>query len=127
MEFSNDQYLKIIDWDNFLIRSDRDESNGFKRNKSLKFKQYCSNCSAEIRYQPRYPKSICVNCYKKLTDINEKEVEFFNTHFSGGGCQGYYTGTKQKEKYESELCYIDGKEFYAEEAKFGGIVIQIKE
>ena len=35
--------------------------------------------------------------------------------------------TGQKEKYDSELCYINGKEFYAEEARFGGIVIQLKE
>ena len=127
MKFSNDEYLKIINWDNFLIRADMDESNEFKRNKSLNFKQFCSNCRAEIRYQQRYPKLICGNCYKNITDINEKQVEFFNTHWSGGGCQGYYTGTEQKEKYESELCYIDGTEYYAEEAKFGGIVIQLKE
>lgn len=127
MKFTNDEYRKIIDWDNFLIRADIDESNKFKRNKSLKFKQFCPNCTTETGFQQRYPKSICRKCYSAITDLNGRIVEFFNTEMSGNGCQGYYVGTEQKEKYESELCYINGKEYYAEEARFGGIVIQLKE
>lgn len=127
MEFTNDEYRKIIDWDNFLIRADMNELNKFKRNESLKFKQFCPNCETETGFQQRYPKSICRKCYSKITDLNGRIVEFFNTETGGYGCQGYYAGTKQKEKYESESCYIDGKEYYAEEARFGGIVIQLKE
>lgn len=127
MEFSYDDYWKIIDWDNFLIQADMDESNKFKRTESLKFKQFCPNCGLERGFQQRYPKSICGKCYSETEDLNGRIVEFFNTEMGGYGCQGYYVGTEQKEKYESESCYIDGKEYYAKEARFGGIVIQLKE
>ena len=127
MEFNYDEYWKIIDWDNLLIRAEIDESNKFKRNKSINFKQVCSNCKKEKIFSQRYPKSICQECYSETTDLKNRKVEFFNTEALGSGCQGFYVGTEQKEKYNSDLCYITGKEFFAEEARFGGIVIQIKE
>ncbi|WP_179007391.1 hypothetical protein [Winogradskyella forsetii] len=127
MEFSYDEYWKIINWDNLLINADMDETNKFKRDEKIKFRQLCSNCKVEKGFQQRYPKSICGSCHEKITDISGRKVEFFNTHWSGGGCQGYYIGTEQKEKYDSELCYINVKEYFAEEARFGGIVIQLKE
>jgi len=127
MEFTKDEYWKIIDWDNFLIRADMDESNKFKRNKSIKFKQYCSNCGNERGFAQRYPKCICRECYSETTDLKDRKVEFFNTEGLGHGCQGYYVGTEQTEKFDSNLCFINGKKYFAEEARFGGIVIQLKE
>ena len=127
MNFTYDDYWKIIDWDNFLIRADMDEMNKFKLNESLKFIQFCSNCKNETGFFQRYPKRICKDCYSKTTDFKGKNVEYFNTEALGSGCQGYYVGTEQKEKYNSEICYINGKEFLAEEGRFGGIVIQLKE
>ena len=127
MEFTHNDYWEIIEWDNLLINADMDDSNQFVRNKSIEFKQFCPNCKKERGFSQRYPKSICGQCYAETTDLNGKKVEFYNTEALGSGCQGYYVGTEQKEKYESELCYIDGKEYYAEEARFGGIVIQLKE
>ena len=126
MEFTYEEYWKIVDWDNFLISADMDESNKFKRSKSLKFKQFCPNCGNERSFTQRYPKSLCFDCYSLTTDLKGKRVEFFNSEMSGG-CQAYYVGTGQKEKYKSETCYIDGIEYFAEEARFGGIAIQLKE
>jgi len=127
MKFTSDEYWEINKWDNFLFQKDNSENGNFKLDKDLKFKQNCSNCKKDIGYAPRYPKSICRNCYDKKTDIEGRKVEFYNTYWSGAGCQGYYVGTEQKEKYDSNDCFIDGKEFFAEEARFGGIVIQLKE
>ena len=127
MEFSYEEYEQIVYWDNFLIRIDMDESNKFKLNKSLTFKQYCSNCKKEIGFQQRYPKLICGECLSKITDKNNRLVEFFNTEGLGYGCQGYYCETQQKEKYNSDICFLEGKEYFAEEGRFGGIVIQLKE
>jgi hypothetical protein len=75
----------------------------------------------------RYPKYICGDCTELLTDSEGRKVEYFNTELLGHGCQGYYVNTEQREKYDSTTCYIKDKIFYAEEAYFGGIVIQLKE
>ena len=127
MEFTNEEYLKIMEWDNLLIRKDKDDGSNFKLSKHIKFKQFCSNCKKETGFSQRYPKSICRDCYIDLTSLEGRKVAFFNTEAIGYGCQGYYSDTKQKEKYDSSSCFINGKEFFAEEARFGGIVIQLKE
>lgn len=126
MEFTHHDYWEIIEWDNLLLRAEMDDSNEFLRNKSIEFKQFCPSCEKERGFSQRYPKSICGQCVSETTDLKGKKVEFFNTEALGYGCQGYYVGTEQKEKYESELCYINEKEYFAEEGRFGGIVIQLK-
>jgi len=87
-------------------------------------KQFCPVCGAQVNYSLRYPKAICKSCKSKITDCNGRPVEFFNTEFLGYGCQGYYSGTNQKELYDSTACYIGTVELVANEHRFGGIVIQ---
>ena len=41
-----------------------------------------------------------------------------------GGYRAVYVDTG--EVYDSHICYIDGIECYADEVKFGGIVIEVK-
>ena len=127
MEFSYADYSKIANWDHFLIRKDMDASNTFKRDETITFKQFCPHCKNERGFSQRYPKAICRTCYSETTDNKGKPVEYFNTHALGHGCQGYYVGTEQKETYNSEICYINRIEYVAKEARFGGIVIQLKE
>ena len=117
MQFSNEEYWDIVIWDQIIVKNNLDEKS--------KFKSYCSGCMKEFDFTDRYPKSICADCKQKVTDKNGRKVEYFNTEALGYGCQGYYVGTEQKEKYESDLCYIDEKEYFAEEAYSGGIVIQL--
>ncbi len=95
--------------------------------KRSEYKQYCSNCKALTSHNSRYPKHICKNCYELISDSNGRKVEFFNTELMGHGCQGYYKGTEQKERYNSNIVYIDDKEYIAEEAYFGGIVLRKNE
>jgi len=85
--------------------------------------QVCSNCLAKVRYNPRYPRYICGNCVSQLSDESGRLVSYYNTSM-GGGCEGKYVNSD--EKYENSICYIGDKEFYAMEARFGGIVIQLK-
>lgn len=87
-------------------------------------KQYCPVCGTQVNYSPRYPKSICVECKCKVTDKDGRFVEYFNTVFGGFCCQGYYSGTDQKELYNSDICYIGNICLKAQEHRFGGIVIQ---
>ena len=74
---------------------------------------------------PRYPRYLCGNCSGRVTDKEDRRVEFFNTEFLGHGCQGRYVDSD--EPYNSDVCYVDGVECWAEEAYLGGIVIQAKE
>jgi hypothetical protein len=83
--------------------------------------QNCSICKTELMLFERYPKYICESCAKKATDLNGRSIEFGNTNMFGG-CIGYYKDTKELYPYNS--CYVDGIECKAEEARFGGIVIQ---
>jgi hypothetical protein len=41
-----------------------------------------------------------------------------------GGCQGMYLDTQ--EKFDNNICYIQGHKCIADEARFGGVVIQME-
>lgn len=86
-------------------------------------KQNCPICNSEIQHNARYPRYVCNECYHKATDNNGRKVIFGNVSLSGG-CEGIYPDTKEKYKYN--ICYIEGHECIADEAKFGGIVIEKK-
>lgn len=125
MEFLDKDIYSIAAWDNLLFRYKEKSELVFKE--SQKLKTFCANCRKErMGFSQRYPKSICHECSPKITDNTGRSVEFFNSEGLGFGCQGYYSGTNQQEKYELDVCYIDGKKFVAEEARFGGIVINLK-
>ncbi|MBC8757116.1 hypothetical protein H2O64_20755 [Kordia sp. YSTF-M3] len=126
MEFSDIDIYSIAAWDDLLFRYKEKSELVFKE--SQKLKTFCANCGKErMGFSQRYPKSICHECSPKITDNTGRSVEFFNSPIEGYGCQGYYSGTNQQEKYESDICFIQAKEFIAEEARFGGIVIYLKE
>lgn len=83
--------------------------------------QKCPICRAEVEFVKRYPKCVCVSCYKKATDENGRRLKFFNVSLSGGFA-AYYADTNEERK--SHICYIDGIKCRADEVRFGGIVIQ---
>jgi hypothetical protein len=83
----------------------------------------CPVCNVELRYFPRYPNYICKTCAAKATDINGRKLRFMNTDLSGG-FRAEYCDTD--EVYDSRICYVDGIVCYADEARFGGIVIEKK-
>jgi hypothetical protein len=96
--FTYAEYDKINEWENSVW------SDEYKR---TEFKQWCSNCYKEVSYYGRYPKYICRDCASKdKYDKNGNLVDDI------------------KDEYE---CIIDGKEYFAQEARFGGTVIQRKE
>jgi len=117
-DFTKEEYMKLNAWENQVY------TETIRRNE---YKQYCSHCGNPRSFSSRYPKCICGNCYALTTDKNGRKVTFYNTELMGHGCQGYYVDVESKEKYDSNSCYIGDNEFYAEAARFGGIVIQKKE
>lgn len=84
-------------------------------------KHHCPICQIELADNLRYPNYICNSCAEKATDKEGRKLSFYNLDFAGG-FEAKYQDTG--EKYESHSCYINGIECYADEARFGGIVIE---
>ena len=121
--FTYKEYNHINNWNN-LVWSDE--------YKSTELKQWCSNCYKEVYYQVRYPKYICWECMTKSKyDEKGNLLEFSNLSITGGFRITYKDSNgntlREDETQEYCECIIDDKLFFAQEAKFGGIVIQKKE
>jgi hypothetical protein len=81
----------------------------------------CPICSTPTQYFSRYPRAVCNDCYSKASDVQGRKLSFFNTSMSGG-FEAIVAETKQE--YPSNICYINGVKCWADEARFGGIVIE---
>ncbi|MNX87183.1 hypothetical protein D3C86_1190980 [compost metagenome] len=121
--FTYNEYEQINAWEHSFW------SDEFKKSA---LKQWCSNCQAEVYFQARYPKYICRNCAsKEITDDQGNLLEFSNTGFSGSlmiyrkNREGQVLSEDSSQQFCD--CIIDNKRFFAQEERFGGIVIQVKE
>ena len=84
--------------------------------------QFCPICKAEVYFMPRYPKYVCAKCIDTGTFTKDgKEITFYNIDFSGG-----FMSKVDGKKGQEHECFIKGIKCYADEARFGGIVIQTK-
>ena len=83
--------------------------------------QFCSNCRERVFYNPRYPKHACKNCVRQIKDENGNPLDYQETHELLGSRLRL-----KKSKKELKL-FIDQNEYWASEARFGGIVYQKKE
>jgi hypothetical protein len=86
--------------------------------------QRCPICGKGVPESPRYPDYVCDDCYVTATDNNGRKLDFYNTNVLGG-YEALFPDTG--EPYHSHVCYIRGVECYADEARFGGIVIRPKQ
>jgi len=83
--------------------------------------QFCPICSKPVPVSERYPMYVCMDCAARAVSRDGRALSFFNESLSGGfAAQITDTG----ETYSSHECYINGIQCYADEAHFGGIVIQ---
>lgn len=85
-------------------------------------KQFCPICKTEVKPFPRYPKYLCHNCVKKAVSAEGRPLQFSNTTILGTGCKGMYADTN--EDYKSNTCFVENEKCFAQEGRFGGIVIQ---
>lgn len=100
--------------------------------KDTEYKQFCPICFSETSFQSRYPKYICRECNTdRKKSFDGEKVSFSNLGFSGGLKVSFYDnlGNLLKEEDEHHIFEfkLDNYICTAEEAKFGGIVIQLKE
>lgn len=85
----------------------------------------CLVCNLkEITMVPRYPRMICMACHEEeKKDEAGDPVEFQNIDLFGG-FQSIHLVNGEKKMKKEHICYIKNVRCYADEARFGGIVIQ---
>lgn len=88
----------------------------------LDSKAACPVCAAAISHNPRYPRAVCDACALRACDAEGRALDFFNAGFGGGYLAVFRDGG---EPYESHDCFIAGLPCRADEARFGGIVVQV--
>jgi hypothetical protein len=86
----------------------------------------CPICSSSRMFSARYPNALCNSCgySKDLVDSNGNPVEFSNVCISGGFVS-LHRENGVIVKRDEHTCFLNGIECYAEEARFGGIAVQI--
>jgi hypothetical protein len=85
----------------------------------------CLICNNEIMsVSPRYPRMVCAQCHVSIKkDESGYLVEFQNIDLFGG-FQSIHDINGLKVTKNEHICYINNVRCYADEARFGGIVIQ---
>lgn len=81
----------------------------------------CPICAAALEPMARYPRYICEACAARATAADGRLLAFANQGFSGDFAACY---TDSGDPYDNHACWIDGIACHADEARFGGIVIE---
>lgn len=84
----------------------------------------CPLCGVAMTFNPRYPRAVCIVCASRASDAKGQALDFFNADFGGGFVAVYRDGG---ERYDSHECFVDGRACRADEARFGGIVVELSE
>lgn len=83
--------------------------------------QHCPVCGRKVLPMIRYPDYLCNSCANTAKSHSGRPLSFFNQG-SWGGYGACYSD--DKSPYESNLCYVGSLEVWADEARFGGIVLR---
>jgi len=86
--------------------------------------QKCPVCGQTVNPNPRYPRYLCRACAKQATDEAGRKLEFGNTDI-GGGFEARYADAGKIRR--SHVCFVKGIRCWADEARFGGIVLEAVE
>ena len=86
--------------------------------------QKCGICDRQVWANPRYPWSVCYPCQFQSSPVDENgnPMDFFNIDHTGGFFSMTMVNGKQV-RGENHTCFIKGNKCWADEARFGGIVI----
>lgn len=98
-----------------------------------RYTQPCPHCERPTAYEARYPRAVCDHCRSRTTDRAGRRITGYNTDFSGGMI-AYYVDTVEDSGSQKEecvevtrtgVCSIDGYPATMQEARFGGIVVEM--
>jgi uncharacterized Zn ribbon protein len=82
----------------------------------------CPICDKNMIYYDRYPKMVCHECSENTLTHDGENIKFYNKDHTGG-----FISIVNDVKGEMHDCYINNRKCYADEARFGGIVVQLSE
>ena len=82
---------------------------------------HCPICAASLEPVARYRCYVCKDCASRAATLDGRALEFFNLDLSGGFGARH---TDDQSPHYSHDCLIDGNPCRADEARFGGIVIE---
>lgn len=80
----------------------------------------CPICEKLVPKNPRYPRQLCSECVLEAVDASGNALRFYNTSLSGGFEARSADGTTTSE----HTCFVRGVRCHADEAYFGGVVVQ---
>ena len=80
----------------------------------------CPICEKNMIHSERYPNMICEKCCNKTLTRDGESIEFYNIDHTGG-----FISIVNNIKGKIHECYVDNHKCYADESRFGGIVIQL--
>ena len=81
----------------------------------------CPTCGAPTTVTERYPRRICEACVHEAVDEEGHAVSFANVDMSGGFIARRSDGSPPARPH---VCVVRGVVCHADEARFGGIVIE---
>lgn len=83
--------------------------------------QVCPTCGSEVKPNPRYPRYLCRACVERTTDADGELIQLYQASPDGRYAARYAaTGAN----YPDHECFVDGVKCWADEARYGGIVVQ---
>lgn len=82
----------------------------------------CPLCGQARPEFARYPQAVCSACAAKASSADGRPLRFENESLSGGLKASY---ADDGRSYASLECFIGGVPCRAEQARFGGVVIQV--
>ena len=85
----------------------------------------CPICGTEQPAVPRYPGYLCRECVSRASTEDGRRLRLVNTSISGGFAARYADTEELCEEVTiTHLVYVDGTRCWADEARYGGIVVQ---
>lgn len=87
----------------------------------------CPVCGREQPAVPHYPGYLCRECVARGTDEGGRRVVLGNTSETGGFAARYADDQSlAAEVTVTHFVYVDGNRCWADEARYGGVVVQLR-
>ncbi|MGZ4467240.1 MAG: hypothetical protein ACXVEU_13805 [Nocardioidaceae bacterium] len=86
---------------------------------------HCPVCGRDQPAVARYPDYLCASCAARALSEDGRPLAFYNVSISGGFVAKYAdTDELADEPTITHIAYVDGLRCWADEARFGGIVLR---